>query len=221
MHLFGPRLFFSTVTVVSSFLFRATMAAKLLAGDSKAASEARSKLGEKGVTADTILNLDPAVRKRLNSAIANFKNKNAYHPIAKDYTLAEDDKGRRAVMARYILDAGEGKLSVTHTVKVINSKKDKTGWMWLHLDEVAKEVGSHSLAELMVHDMDDRESEYTECRKKGLKQYHFFRKVKETETGVDESTELKQKIDNLHTEDFEMVNIVSFLFFPCRRSNNI
>ena len=78
------------------------------------------------VSAEAIGALAVGVRKNLSNAMKYFCKHNPDHEISREHNSAGDDQQRRAVMARYVVDAGEGKLAVKPELSVEKLDQQKS-----------------------------------------------------------------------------------------------
>ena len=117
-------------------------------------------LGEE-VTADSIALLPPKVRKDAFGALAYYNKKN---PNDKTFEMdVTDDKTRREVLARYCIDAGEGKLGVCAKKTVFNENKKTGVGRWLHEEQIAHILKSEKLAAMQIKELPSQPSSIKEA----------------------------------------------------------
>ena len=176
------------------------VAAVKVDGDSKVAQELRGALSKKGLAASggALMELSQDERKRGFGAMDYHYKKNGIE------ILKEDDAARRTRLARYIVDAGEGKLSGSNIQRITNSKKEEGKTGWLHESEIAVFMGA-PLAAFVVKDLPSQPSEYPTARAAGLKQYFYT--AKSTTTGLEESDTAELRCDTDKVTEEEHKNI--------------
>ena len=147
-------------------------------GDSAAAKEARIIIAgsNRELDGDAIKSLPAAVRQRVQSAMMSFSNNNPANPLATAYNGASGHDQKRQILARYTIEAGEGKLSAKTMTRVEASVADKGKGQWLHLVEIKNRVGDLELATDIAADCESQTSTVPKQAAKGNKQYWYIEK---------------------------------------------
>ena len=83
-------------------------------GDSAAAMSCRGYIGDAGITAESMIDIPQSMRSACYGAMNIFNKKNPDHELAKLAAEATTDLMRMTVLARYVMDAGQGKPLLPH-----------------------------------------------------------------------------------------------------------
>ena len=88
-----------------------------------AVKEALKMLGSSEITAEAVQKMPVLRRKALSASLGKIRAAYKDHDITRAFNEAGSYEARRQVMARYISDAKDGKLTVTSTKTMESEKK--------------------------------------------------------------------------------------------------
>ena len=145
-------------------------------GDSKAAVAIRQELGLQDgdpVAASDLKKLTQAQRTRGFAALNYFVKNFPSSEIAK--AKQEKLESTQDLLARYITDAGMGKLGMKAKTVIEKNKAAHGDSRWYHTSEIAVIVGCPQLAEDICDDCESQVSTVKKAAARGLKQYYWSR----------------------------------------------
>ena len=119
------------------------------------------------------------------------------------------DKTRREVLARYCIDAGEGKLGVCAKKTVFNENKKTGVGMWLHEEQIAVLLNSEKLAKMQIKELSSQPSSIKSAAAEGILEYYYIAKADKTAVGsrdevsVTNEQEISAEAYNVVAEDMQ------------------
>ena len=138
----------------------------------KACAELKAALGEAGVTAQAIGNVDHAVRVRAFSAL-NSSLKSQHPSKVVEYKALTTDDQRREWLAAFIIDPESGGCCASNTTERSSETADRAVQIWVTVDEYGgpRFLNNMEHAKIAVSVLQDRLHENAALAAAGVKEY--------------------------------------------------
>ena len=149
---------------------------KKIPGDSAPALKLRKALGGT-VTPENVMQADHVVRQKAFGAVGYFAKQNPIHPLAKEWSDAKGTEQKRAVMCKYVMEAGEGKLVARNVHSVEETKQEDAAGRWLYKSQIRDILKDDKLTDLVVSELTPMESDCAAANAAGYKLYWYSEKV--------------------------------------------